>query len=353
MNDDRKFQQMSESITVLFENSLPAKVIAEALGISYGTVMKYRKKLQGKISITCGKKDLYGHMLLVLRYLPGQENILVQAANIFLETKRVDDIVLGMSLAYPAIIVPQFNESDELVVAHLRLLEVVLEKNIIDPFAVNLALPSSLREALMYFEEKDLKKIQNQDELLSSISKRLAQKKSSEFCHFVLNGDYLFETIEEVLQTLSSKELEVLSQRFGLYGETMSFQEIADKHDITRNRTVQIYDKALRRLRHPSRRLTLLSLLNSRGLERHLRQKIRELDYENKVLVEHFEGENINLHELDLSVRALKLLQQAKITTLGQLLSYRVVDLLEFNFGKRTLNEIELLLKERGLELPK
>lgn len=56
--------------------------------------------------------------------------------------------------------------------------------------------------------------------------------------------------VAEVLETLTSKEKEVLELRF-LQEETL--QETADRFEVSRERIRQIESKALRKLRHPSR----------------------------------------------------------------------------------------------------
>lgn len=57
------------------------------------------------------------------------------------------------------------------------------------------------------------------------------------------------------------------------------------------------------------------------------------------------------LVDLDLSVRALNCLKAAEVETLGELVAYNKSDLLKFrNFGKKSLTELEELVKSRGLE---
>ncbi len=56
------------------------------------------------------------------------------------------------------------------------------------------------------------------------------------------------------------------------------------------------------------------------------------------------------LTDLDLSVRAYNCLRAANIQTLGDLVSNDVADLLKFrNFGKKSLSELEDLVREKGL----
>jgi DNA-directed RNA polymerase subunit alpha len=56
------------------------------------------------------------------------------------------------------------------------------------------------------------------------------------------------------------------------------------------------------------------------------------------------------LVDMDLSVRALNCLKAAEVSTLGQLVTFAKNDLLKFrNFGKKSLTEIEDLIKTKGL----
>jgi len=56
------------------------------------------------------------------------------------------------------------------------------------------------------------------------------------------------------------------------------------------------------------------------------------------------------LVDLDLSVRALNCLKAADIRSLADLVSYDVADMLKFrNFGKKSLTEIQDLVKSKGL----
>lgn len=56
------------------------------------------------------------------------------------------------------------------------------------------------------------------------------------------------------------------------------------------------------------------------------------------------------LVDMDLSVRALNCLKAAEVATLGELVKFNKNDLLKFrNFGKKSLTEIEDLIKAKGL----
>ncbi|MCF8331230.1 MAG: DNA-directed RNA polymerase subunit alpha [Bacteroidales bacterium] len=82
------------------------------------------------------------------------------------------------------------------------------------------------------------------------------------------------------------------------------------------------------------------------------------LDDEEKSITEEFDEGSLHMRQLlktqlsdmDLSVRALNCLKAAEVDTLGDLVSYNKNDLLKFrNFGKKSLAELEELVKNKGL----
>ena len=74
--------------------------------------------------------------------------------------------------------------------------------------------------------------------------------------------ELLRESIEEVLGNLDERESKVLGLRFGLFGETpKTLEEVGRIFNVTRERIRQIEAKALRKLRHPSRRKKLQDYL--------------------------------------------------------------------------------------------
>ncbi len=83
------------------------------------------------------------------------------------------------------------------------------------------------------------------------------------------------------------------------------------------------------------------------------------LDTEEKAVAEEFDENSLHIRQLlktklvdlDLSVRALNCLKAADVETLGDLVQFNKNDLLKFrNFGKKSLTELEELVKTKGLE---
>jgi DNA-directed RNA polymerase subunit alpha len=83
------------------------------------------------------------------------------------------------------------------------------------------------------------------------------------------------------------------------------------------------------------------------------------LDTNEKTVTEEFDETSLHIRQLlktklidlDLSVRALNCLKAADVETLGDLVAFNKNDLLKFrNFGKKSLTELEDLVKSKGLE---
>ena len=83
------------------------------------------------------------------------------------------------------------------------------------------------------------------------------------------------------------------------------------------------------------------------------------LDTDEKTVTEEFDETSLHIRQLlktklvdmDLSVRALNCLKAADVETLGDLVAFNKNDLLKFrNFGKKSLTELEELVKTKGLE---
>lgn len=82
-------------------------------------------------------------------------------------------------------------------------------------------------------------------------------------------------------------------------------------------------------------------------------------DTEEKVQAEEFDEEALHMRQLlkgklvdlNLSVRALNCLKAAEVETLGELVAFTKADLLKFrNFGKKSLTELEELVRVKGLQ---
>ena len=69
-----------------------------------------------------------------------------------------------------------------------------------------------------------------------------------------LDNELLRKTIDKVMSTLTDREKEVITYRFGLGGTTpLTLEQLGDKYSLSKERVRQIEQKALTKLRNPIR----------------------------------------------------------------------------------------------------
>jgi RNA polymerase primary sigma factor len=101
------------------------------------------------------------------------------------------------------------------------------------------------------------------DEKDSSLLSDFVEDRGYKPPHEVVVDKALQEEINQVLDTLSQKEADIIQYRFGLNGRRpMSLKEIGSRYKLTKERIRQIEKKALKRLQHPSRSAPLRAYLN-------------------------------------------------------------------------------------------
>lgn len=169
-------------------------------------------------------------------------------------------------------------------------------------------------------------------------------------------------TIEYVLFTLSDRERAAMKYRFE---ELKTFDEIAKILGVCRERARQINNKALRKLRHPSRANYIRYGIN--GFIENLKSNYeRALDIINKDLatakteLSNIKKESeqvkeipaIYLEDMDFSVRTYNCLKRAGINTLADCLTLTYDDLTKIrNLGRRSAEEVIAKLHYYGYEM--
>ena len=76
-----------------------------------------------------------------------------------------------------------------------------------------------------------------------------------------LINESLSTEVERALSTLTERERDIIKLFFGINTQEMTLEEIGEKFGLTRERVRQIKEKAIRRLRHSSRRKLLKTYL--------------------------------------------------------------------------------------------
>lgn len=144
--------------------------------------------------------------------------------------------------------------------------------------------------------------------------------------------------INSVLKTLTEREQQALELRYS----GMTYQQIGDLMQyITRERVRQILNKALWKLKHPSRWSGSFKDKMTMGQSKNIRVRKRFK------MCEELELLDINLSEFKFSVRVSNCFRDAGISTLGELASKTDTELLHIrNFGRKSFNEVKQFFDE-------
>ena len=146
-----------------------------------------------------------------------------------------------------------------------------------------------------------------------------------------------------------------------------SYQEIADEFCLTRERVRQIFEKSLRRILEfrdiATRRLeeSQCKVLELQKEIDHLHDEIFFLQHPQAKKEDETSDKNdvfrqcepftLPLKELYLSVRTWNCLKYAGVRTLGDVVAYDRAEFMRIrNFGRKSLNELDILLEKRGLK---
>lgn len=181
----------------------------------------------------------------------------------------------------------------------------------------------------------------------------------------IFGSDDLFKNIlpeylkEVAANDLSERESVCVQLR---YRELKSYDDIAKKCNVTRERIRQVLANALRKLRHPVRASRYIAVPKFE-FDR-LQQEYISLQLYSKKLEDslHLSGDNIldlttfldtPIENLELSVRSYNCLtRRAKLKTYSDLINYKLEDFLKIrNLGRRSFDEIMGKLSEIGFKV--
>ena len=119
------------------------------------------------------------------------------------------------------------------------------------------------------------------------------------------------KSINHVLSTLTDRERDVLLL---FYRDGYTFEKIGEKYDISRSRSGQIRDKALRKCRHQSRSKILLIGYAQAETE----HRLSEESFRKRIC----SGENMKIEEYSLSIRSNNCLMRAGLNDRNDVLRY-------------------------------
>ena len=182
----------------------------------------------------------------------------------------------------------------------------------------------------------------------------------------------LEENLEKAYDTLIPKEKSFIIKR---YKELLTYDELAAKYNLTRERCRQIIQKALRKLRHPSRLRMILGTKDFmdeiKELERTIRNleerieasqrlekihddRIEELKKQEKDISWSFL--TVSIEELGLSTRSINCLKRlvngwGREVSIEEITNHSIDDLYKVrNLGKKSVDEIVDKIHSLGLK---
>lgn len=185
--------------------------------------------------------------------------------------------------------------------------------------------------------------------------------------------------LDEIMETLTERDVKVLLYRFGYLGEFYSLRDAGHKLGCSGELVRLVERKALRKMRHPSRSRRLRSKYPEHGvffeksegpidykkiifteLDKYIRGEKYRFDFLDKIMEKNnisvtcpISGNYnlISIEDLELGVRTYHCLKRAGIDTLGDLLNKSAEDMMRVrNLGRKSLEELMRLLKEMNVE---
>lgn len=182
----------------------------------------------------------------------------------------------------------------------------------------------------------------------------------------------LDENLNKAYDTLESREKIFVIKR---YKEFLSYNELGTKYNLTKERCRQIIQKALRKLRHPSRLRIILGTKDfmdeikelertirnleervecSKRLEKIHDDRIEELKKQEKDISSSFL--TVSIEELGFSIRSINCLRRltngwGREITVEEIVEHSIEDLYKVrNLGKKTVEEIVTKVHDFGLK---
>ena len=157
----------------------------------------------------------------------------------------------------------------------------------------------------------------------------------------------LMSLIPHFVDNLMEREVEIVM--LILQGEKIS--DVAQKLQLTRDRTRQIWEKAIRKMSYFPNEVRMRDE-RIEDLMRTIEDLEARLDQAGLDKVPHSKANLLasSIYDYDFSVRTLNCLRAAEIKTVEDLIKYPRARLLKFrNFGKKALTELDEWLDEHGL----
>ena len=386
MNDDRRFRERAEMMKELFLAQIRTEVISKVAGISISTVVNDRSRVEKLYGITLPKpailspdiKKRFNSLFTIyvktrssVYRLSDKEN-LYKAAELSIDVKRIENFIYGMESLWNIMQFPQMSPTIENAKNYEALINncwYPKERGLLYEFYNYLAKNEEL-----------LKSLVSEDMVIDAAKKFVASQNRETLTNLMIPN---IDVLKPWLHELTDFQYGVIDDIYGLTsGVGISIQEIADKHELTRERIRQIRDKSIRILGNglsSSYSYLVSSYAKVNYLKSKLQtseenysslcktsdKKIYDLTNENQALAQKIKGidamiEAENYNSIKIKCLAMKLRDSAlDANIVRKLYDYNyVVDLIERwneicqirSVGQTTILKIEIFLKVRGID---
>lgn len=165
--------------------------------------------------------------------------------------------------------------------------------------------------------------------------------------------DKFKDTNVDIYALMTDRERNVVNQRLRQH---LTYEEIASKYDVTKERIRQILNRALRQAKKSivAHQAEVVRKENEKKL-----LELKEKQQQAKQVYENTQKEILSkdidviwIEDMDFSVRAYNCLKRRGINSLGELILYSEDDIRKIKYlGLKTLEEIKAKLEEFGLHL--
>lgn len=192
---------------------------------------------------------------------------------------------------------------------------------------------------------KRKEKEQNKKEYPENLISVLWGERNIDEIGFNADMSIIKERLEKMLDTLFPREKDALLFRFR---DNMTQLQVGDIFGVTRERAHQIEAKALRKLRHPTKRSFIRDGIDIEA-ERLKALELVKTQKEEKIV--NLQFDKIGIEHLDLSARSYNCLKRAGYDTLKEILVLTDADFWRIrNMGSRSINEVKEKIKPYRME---
>ncbi len=361
-------RERTPALIELVQLGLTNPQIAQALSVSESTVQKDIVLLGGRkiFPHKPEKSDVFTAVLKRYARLIAdkEENSIIQdACTRVLQEEKILNLLSGISLAMSTVTRPAYPKEME---GYVRLLSAIAKKDLtlkqIDAHDLQMCKAFMSRYWRRYLEGIAAEEIDapaSHGKLVDDILVRYVNKRRAHI--MPVWPDNAREIVDGVLKRLPGREEDIVRKRYGCNDPVMTLEQVGECYFVTREQIRELQSRALRKLRHPSRKNKLGPLFRSLvGHVEHLSKENKALDKRLTIAltpVDEKKTETLNLLRRidsgkDLSIRTVNVFDVAGIVYVGDLVQYRERDLLKCkNFGRKSLKEVNYFLFEMGLAL--